>query len=138
MNALLMRTPDALDRLGLASCESAHRWFDDLVEQQTALDFDAHDYLYQSWAYEAHDGGTTPGFGGDTAAALASVAVPALVLAPPLDLFNPAPAARAAAAAMPRARFVEIPSAGGHMAATSWRSEDAAFLDATIGAFLND
>jgi homoserine O-acetyltransferase len=138
MNALLMRTPDALDRLGLASCESAHRWFDDLVEQQTALDFDAHDYLYQSWAYEAHDVGTTPGFGGDTAAALASVAVPALVLAPPLDLFNPAPAARAAAAAMPRARFVEIPSAGGHMAATSWRSEDAAFLDATIGAFLND
>ena len=136
MNALLMRTPDALDALGLADRDAAHRWFDDLVAQQAAIGFDAHDYLYQSWAYEAHDVGTTPGFGGDTAAALASLAAPALVLAPPLDCFNPSSAARAAAAAMPNARFVEIPSTQGHLAATSTRAADAAFLNATIAAFV--
>jgi len=136
MNALLMRTPDALDALGLADRDAAHRWFDDLVAQQAAIGFDAHDYLYQSWAYEAHDVGTTPGFGGDTAAALASLAAPALVLAPPLDCFNPSSAARAAAAAMPNARFVEIPSPQGHLAATSTRAADAAFLNATIAAFV--
>lgn len=138
MNALLMRTPEALDEIGDAGCVGAHRWFDDLVAQQAEVDFDAHDYLYQSWAYEAHDVGTTAGFGGDTAAALASIIARALVLAPPLDLFNPASAAHAAAAAIPKARFVEIPSAQGHMAATSLRTDDAAFLNATIGAFLND
>jgi len=137
MNALLMRTPAAVDALGLARCADAHRWFDDLVAQQSAIGFDAHDYLYQSRAYEAHDVGTTPGFGGDSAAALASVTASALVVAPPLDLFNPAPAARAAAAAMAHARFVEIPSQQGHLAATSTRGDDAAFLNATIGAFLS-
>jgi homoserine O-acetyltransferase len=138
MNALLMRTPDALDALGIDAPADARRWFDDLVAQQTTIGFDAHDYLYQSSAYEAHDVGTTPGFGGDTVAALASIAARALVLAPPLDLFNPAPSARAAAAAIPGATFVEIPSAQGHMAATSLNADDAAFLNATIGAFLND
>jgi len=135
MQALLMRTPEAIDALGLACHDAAHRWFDDLVAQQAAIDFDAHDYLYQSWAYEAHDVGTTPGFGGDTAAALASIAARVLVLAPPLDLFNPASAARAAADAIADARFVEIPSPQGHLAATSLHADDARFLDAAIRAF---
>jgi homoserine O-acetyltransferase/O-succinyltransferase len=138
MNALLMRTPEALERLGIADLVDAQRWFDDLVAQQTAIGFDAHDYLYQSWAYAAHDLGTTPRFGGDTAAALASIVARALLLAPPLDLFNPAAAARAAAAAIAGATFVEIPSINGHMAATSFAADDAAFLNATIGAFLSD
>ena len=137
MNALLMRTPDALDALAIAAPADAHRWLDDLVAQQAAIGFDAHDYLYQSWAYEAHDVGTTPGFGGDTTAALASISARALLLAPALDLFNPASAARAAAAAIPGGTFVEIPSPQGHMAATSLRADDAAFLNATIAAFLS-
>jgi homoserine O-acetyltransferase/O-succinyltransferase len=137
MNALLMRTPAALEALAFADREAAARWFDDLVAQQAAIGFDAHDYLYQSWAYDAHDVGTTPGFAGDTAAALASIRSRALVLAPPLDLFNPAPAARAAAAAIRGARFVEIPSPLGHLAATSVRADDAAFLNATIAAFID-
>ena len=136
MQALLMRTPAALDALGLADRDAAHRWFDDVVAQQAAIGFDAHDFLYQSWAYEAHDVGTTPGFGGDTAAALAQVVARTLVLAPPLDLFNPASAARTAASAIANARFVEIPSMQGHLAATSTRADDAAFLNATIADFL--
>ena len=134
MSALLMRTPGAVATLGDA--DAVHRWFDGVATQQAAIGFDAHDYLYQSWAYEAHDVGRTPGFGGDTQAALASITARALLLAPPLDLFNPAAEARAAAAAIPGARFVEIPSAQGHLAATSASAEDAAFLDREIAAFL--
>jgi len=134
MSALLMRTPDAVATLGDA--DAAHRWFDGVVAQQESIGFDAHDYLYQSWAYERHDVGATSGFAGDTQAALASIESKALLLAPPLDLFNPAAEARAAAAAIPGARFVEIPSAIGHLAATSALAADAAFLDREIGAFL--
>ena len=134
MNALLMRTPEAVASIGNAA--EAHRWFDDLVAQQAAIGFDAHDYLYQSWAYEAHDVGSTPGLAGSTEAALASITARALLLAPPLDLFNPASCAASAAAAMPNARFVEIPSAQGHLAATSQQPDDAAFLNRTIAEFI--
>jgi len=134
MSALLMRTPDAVAALG--DVDAVHRWLDGVVAQQGAIGFDAHDFLYQSWAYERHDVGTTPGFGGDTRAALAAIEAKALLLAPPLDLFNPAAEARAAAAAISGARFVEIPSALGHLAATSSLAADAAFLNREIGAFL--
>ncbi len=136
MNALLMRTPDALDGYGLADATAAHAWFDAVVAGLHANGFEAHDYLYQSWAYEAHDVGTTPGFGGDTAAALASIGALALLLAPPLDLFNPAGSARDAAEAIAGARFVEIPSRQGHLAASSTHEADARFLNESIGAFL--
>jgi homoserine O-acetyltransferase len=136
MTALLSRTPIALDEI-LPDCAEAHLWFERLFVQNRALGFDAHDYLYQSWAYEAHDVGTTAGFA-DTAGALASISAKALLLAPPLDLFNPAQSARDAAAAIPGARFVEIPSVQGHQAATSSKSEDVAFLNRVIGEFLKD
>ncbi len=134
MNALLMRTPDALSSIRDAA--EAQRWFDDLVAQQEQVAFDAHDYLYQSWAYDAHDVGTTPGFGGDTEAALGSIMARTLILAPSLDLFNPATAARDAAASIAGTRFVEIPSALGHLAATSTSTADADFLNSIIGEFL--
>jgi len=135
MTALLSRTPMALDEI-LPDCAEAHLWFERLFARNRALGFDAHDYLYQSWAYEAHDVGTTAGFA-DTAGALASISAKALLLAPPLDLFNPAQSARDAAAAIPGARFVEIPSVQGHQAATSTKAEDAAFLNRVIHDFLN-
>ncbi len=135
MTALLSRTPAALADF-LPDCAEAHLWFEKIYAQNRTNGFDAHDYLFQSWAYEAHDVGTTTGFGGDTAAALASIDAKTLVLAPPLDLFNPAEAARAAAAQIPGAQFIEIPSLQGHQAATSTRPEDAAFLNRVIGQFL--
>ena len=135
MTALLSRTPAALAEF-LPDCADAHLWFEKILMHNRAIGFDAHDYLYQSWAYEAHDVGTTAGFNGDTTAALASIEVRTLILAPPLDLFNPAQAARDAAAKIPGARFVEIPSAQGHQAATSTKPEDAAFLNSVIGEFL--
>lgn len=132
MSALLSRTPMALEEF-LPDHAGAHAWFEQSVASTRALGFDAHDYLYQSRAYEAHDVGA--GFG-DTGAALASVRARTLVLAPPLDLFNPAEAGRAAAAAIPGAQFSEIPSLQGHQAATSLKAEDAVFLNRVIGEFL--
>ena len=137
MTALLSRTPAALAEF-LPDCAEAHLWFEKIHVQNRTNGFDAHDYLYQSWAYEAHDVGTTTRFEGDTEAALASIKAKTLVLAPPLDLFNPAEAARAAAANIPGAQFIEIPSAQGHQAATSTKSEDAAFLNRVVGQFLKD
>ncbi len=126
MNALLLRTPRAMPSPD----------FDQCIAQVEAQGFDAHDFLYQSWAYEAHDVGTTPGFAGDTHAALAAIRAQALVLAPPLDLFNPAQAAAEAAAGIAGARFVEIPTLNGHLGATSASAADVAFLDAVVGDFL--
>jgi homoserine O-acetyltransferase len=136
MTALLSRTPSALAEF-LPDCAEAHLWFEKMQAQNRATGFDAHDYLYQSWAYEAHDVGATKGFNGDTAAALASIDAKTLVLAPPLDLFNPVDAARTAAAQITGAKFVEIPSLQGHQAATSTKAADAAFLNKVIGEFLS-
>ena len=119
MNALLMKTPQAVD--------ARTPTFDDIAAATLANGFDAHDYLYQSWAYEAHDIGDP-----------AAISAPTLVLAPPLDLFNPADAAREAAAAIPGARFVEIPSIEGHLAATPQDPADADFLNRVIAGFLRD
>ncbi|MBI1397177.1 MAG: alpha/beta fold hydrolase [Betaproteobacteria bacterium] len=136
MTAMLSRTPAAIAEF-LPGMEAAHDWYEKAVNQVRTNGFDAHDYLYQSWAYERHDVGTTPGFT-DTDSALETIRARTLVLAPPLDLFNPAEAAREAAAKTPGARFAEIPSKQGHHAATSARVEDVAFLNEAIGAFLRE
>lgn len=134
MHALVMRTPEALDRAVDVSGVGA--WFDGIAALQRAQDFDATDFLYQSRAYAAHDVGTTPGCAGGTVRALASVRARTLILAPPLDLFNPVAAAREAAAAIPGASYVEIPSCQGHSAAANLDAADGAFLNHSIAAFL--
>jgi homoserine O-acetyltransferase len=126
MQALVMRTP------GVA----LERNLDEFVSIVEKHAFDAHDYLYQSWAYEAHDVGTTPGFDGVTGRALASIRAKALLLAPPLDLLNPAECAREAAQAIPGAQFQEIPSTRGHQAATKESRTGVAFLNESIARFL--
>jgi homoserine O-acetyltransferase len=132
MTALLARTPAAVHEFA-ADVASAQSWLATLTEQNRAGAFDAHDYLYQSWAYQAHDVDTTPGTSGD---ALAAIDVPVLIAAPPLDLFNPVDSAHRAAQKISGARFVEIPSVQGHQAATATRLEDSHFLNRTIRAFL--
>ena len=135
MAAMLLRTPAAL-AAGIAGPSAADAWQEKAIANQAATTFDAHDYVYQSWAYDAHDVGATPGFGGNTSRALGSITARALLLAPPMDLFNPSECAREAAALVPDARFVEIPSIQGHQAATSLEARDAAFLNDVVGRFL--
>ena len=126
MDALITRTPAV----------ALERDLEGFAAQVEANNFDAHDYLYQSWAYEAHDVGTTPGYDGVTSRALAAIRAKALLLAPPLDLFNPSACASEAAAAIPGARFEEIPSTRGHQSATKSSATGVEFLNRTIGAFL--
>jgi homoserine O-acetyltransferase len=134
MQALLMHTPEAVAEA--APEGDVHAWFEQIVAGQRAQGFDATDLLYQSWAYQTHDVGATPGFDDDTGRALASIQARTLILAPPLDLFNPASDAKAAADGIADARLVEIPSRQGHCAATDLDPGDAAFINRVIGEFL--
>lgn len=134
--AVVMRVIAARTPAALAEVTDFESWLRPLVETMPAAGVDANDYIAQSHAYDAHDVGMTAGFRGDTRAALASIAEPVLIAAPPLDLYNPAEAAQAAAGAIPRGRFIEIPSILGHHAATAMDSHAAAFLNAQIAAFL--
>jgi len=133
--ALVARSPQALAH-DFPNPRDVLPWI--TQRQQSWLDagFDAHDFLYQSWAYDAHDVGATPGFGGDWKRALASVKAKALVMNPALDLYNPAECAAEAAQAVPGARHVVIPSIQGHQAANVASAEDVAFVNGEIGRFL--
>jgi homoserine O-acetyltransferase len=97
---------------------------------------DPFDWLGQTLAYDAHDVGHTPGFAGDTDAALRSIRARTLVLAPALDLYNPSEAAREAALSIPGACFDEIPSIRGHQAASGIDAADSAWLNERIRTFL--
>jgi homoserine O-acetyltransferase len=135
MSALANRTPAALAET-FENPLDVLPWMDKLTADNLANGFDATDWLYQSWAYQAHDVGTTPGVPGGTEGALASIRSSTLILAPPLDLFNPVQCAHEAADAIPGAILVEIPSLQGHQSASSLREEEVAFLDDEIGAFI--
>jgi homoserine O-acetyltransferase len=132
---LIARAPQALEH-DFPNPPEVLPWI--TQRQQAWLDagFDAHDFLYQSWAYDAHDVGGTAGFGGDWRRALASVKARVLVMNPALDLYNPAECAAEAAAAIPGARQVVIPSHEGHQAANVASAGDVAFVNAEIARFL--
>jgi len=100
--------------------------------------FDANDWLAQTWAYDRHDVGTTPGFGGDTQKALRSIQAKTLILTGPLDLYNPVEEAAEAAKQIPGARYERIPSLQGHMAASATKPADVEFMNRAVREFLED
>ena len=60
------------------------------VQESSLLNaFDANDWLYQTWAYERHDIGTTPDIQGGTLGALRAIKAKTLVLHGTGDLLNP-------------------------------------------------
>ncbi len=60
------------------------------IQEDAALTiFDANDYIYQTWAYESHDVGTTPGMSGDHVKALRSIKAKTLIMTGVKDLLNP-------------------------------------------------
>lgn len=131
---VMTRTPGVLD--GFDTQAALLGWLDAAAEGLSVDGPDPFDWCHQTWAYDAHDLGTTPGFGGDTAAALRSIEARTLVMAPALDLYNPAPAARAAAAAVPGGRFVELPGDWGHASAGGLDPEATAVIDTAMRAWL--
>jgi homoserine O-acetyltransferase len=136
MQLLAARTPDRVDADFDGPAQSI-AWIDARTRWWAAQGFAPEDWRCQSLAYDAHDVGTTPGFGGDTAAALASIRAPTLVAAPPLDLYNPAAAARRAAAGIPGARYVELDTDWGHQSASAADAASAARLDALVREWLD-
>ena len=81
-----------------------------MAQQEDAMmkAFDANNWIYQTWAYEKHDIGTTPGFDGNTAKALGSIKAKTLILIGTKDLLNPEFEPQAAARSIPNVRVVTI------------------------------
>jgi homoserine O-acetyltransferase/O-succinyltransferase len=136
MQLLSGRTPGQIDA-AFDSAASVQQWIKARQLWWLEQGFAPVDWVWQSRAYDAHDVGHTPGFGGDTARALQSIRAPALVLAPALDLYNPAHAAREAARQIPHAEFLEIPSAWGHQSASAADPDAALWLNQSIAGFLS-
>lgn len=134
MQVLAARTPAAVAR-AFPDAASVTPWIAQRAQFFRRANFSAVDWIYQTWAYDAHDVGTTPGFDGDTDRALRSIRAPTLILAAPLDLYNPVEEARAAAHAIPGARYLEIPSLEGHHAASGASAGDVEFIDRAMREF---
>ena len=100
--------------------------------------FDANNWIWQTWAYDRHDVGTTPGFNGDTVKALRSIKAKAILMNAPGDLYNPTAEAAEDAKSIPGARYVVIPSLQGHFAASPAKAADVEFMNRTIIEFLEN
>jgi homoserine O-acetyltransferase len=132
---LASRSPESIERT-LREPDDVADAVDRIERAWREADFDATDFVYQSWAYDAHDVASTPRFAGDLESALASIRARSLLLAPPLDLYNPVTGVRNAASLIPGARFVEVPSVHGHQATGALDEHDRRFLNTVIGDFL--
>jgi homoserine O-acetyltransferase/O-succinyltransferase len=112
-----------------------------MEQQETAVlkAFDANDWIYQTWAYERHDVGTTPGFNGDTARALASIKAKTLILTGTKDLLNPEFEPQQAGKNIAGVKMMTISpgSVTGHASAGGAGAADVEFLNRETGAFLD-
>jgi homoserine O-acetyltransferase len=101
--------------------------------------FDANDWIYQTWAYDAHDVGTTPGMNGDYVKALRAIKAKTLILVGQKDLLNPEWEPVDAARYIRDVRVVTIrPEAvTGHASAGGLFPADVDFLNTEIASFLD-
>jgi homoserine O-acetyltransferase len=100
---------------------------------------DAVDWIYQSWAYDQHNLGTTPGFNGDYHRALRSIKAKTLILAGSVDLLNPEYEAMEAARYIGDVRYVAINSQRpmGHVSGAGISPAENEVQNREIGAFLD-
>jgi len=113
-------------------------WLKTQEDAQIPL-FDANDWIYQTWAYDAHDVGTTPGMNGDYVKALRAIKAKTLILAGQKDLLNPEWEPLEAARYIRDVRYVTIrPEAiTGHASAGGLFPADVDFLNVEITSFLD-
>ena len=99
---------------------------------------DAVDWVYQSWAYDAHNVATTPGFDGDYRRALKAIKARTLILAGTGDLLNPEYEAMEAARYIADVRYLPINSqrALGHVSGAGISAPENELQNREIGAFL--
>jgi homoserine O-acetyltransferase len=135
MHVFAMRTPERFAR-DVSDATAIPAWITQRAAWWSAQQSDPLDWIYQSWAYDAHDVGTTANFNNDTERALQSIRARTLISAPGLDLYNPVEAAEFAASLIADCSFLRLPSTSGHLAATDADAQAAEFLNREIGAFL--
>jgi len=99
---------------------------------------EAIDWVYQTWAYDAHNVGTTPGFNGDYHRALRSIKAKTLILAGTGDLLNPEYEAMEAAHYIPDVRYVAINDRRpmGHLSGAGASAPENELQNAEIAKFL--
>jgi homoserine O-acetyltransferase/O-succinyltransferase len=112
-----------------------------LKEQETGAikAFDANDWIYQTWAYDQHNIGATPGMNGDLIKALRTIKAKTLIMVGTKDLLNPEWEPREAARYIRDVRVSTI-SPGtitGHASAGGASPADVDFLNDEIGEFLD-
>jgi homoserine O-acetyltransferase len=100
---------------------------------------DAVDWIYQSWAYDQHNLGTTPGFNGDYHEALASIKAKTLILAGTGDLLNPEYEAQEAARYIRDVRYLPINDKRpmGHLSGAGATVPENEMQNAAIAGFLD-
>ena len=137
LNLLAARTPD----MYVAQFKTGTDVLPWMEQQETAVlkAFDANDWIYQTWAYERHDLGTTTGFNGDTAKALASIKAKTLILTGTKDLLNPEFEPTQAAKNIAGVKLMTISpgTVTGHAAAGGAIPADVEFINRETGAFLD-
>lgn len=126
------RTPGALAAM---AADAVPGLVAEVIATARKVAADPLDWVYQSFAYDAHDVGSTPGFDGDTAAALRSIRAATLLLVPQLDLYNPIEDAVEAAGVIEHATLVRLAGDAGHAVAAD-ASPQLADIRTTIGEFL--
>lgn len=111
-----------------------------LQAQETALikAFDANNWIYQTWAYDRHDVGTSPGMNGDTIKALRAIKAKTLIMTGTKDLLNPEWEPQDAARFVRDVRVMTISpgTVTGHAAAGGAFPADVDFLNQEISSFL--
>lgn len=136
LQLLAARTPDMYSAQFKTGTD-ALPWME---QQESALlkAFDADDWIYQTWAYEKHDVGTTPGFNGDTAKALASIKAKTLILTGTKDLLNPEFEPTDMGKNIPQVTMKTISpgTVTGHASSGGAIPADVDFLNREVGAFL--
>jgi homoserine O-acetyltransferase len=137
LNLLSARTPDMYSAQ-FANGMDALPWME---AQETAMlkAMDANDWIYQTWAYERHDLGTTPGFNGDIARALASIKAKTLIMTGTKDLLNPEFEPLGAAKNIADVKIMTISpgTVTGHASAGGAIPADVEFLNRETTAFLD-
>jgi homoserine O-acetyltransferase/O-succinyltransferase len=109
------------------------------VEEAGWRRMDAADWIYQSWAYDQHNLGTTPGFNGNYHRALKAIKAKTLILAGTGDLLNPEYEAMEAAHYISDVRYVTINAQRpmGHVSGAGISGPENELQNREIGAFLD-
>ncbi|HVE08796.1 MAG TPA: alpha/beta fold hydrolase [Paraburkholderia sp.] len=135
MHVFAMRTPQRF-AVDIGSAHSVPDWLAHRTQWWHAQRCDPLDWSWQSWAYDAHDVGHTPGFAGDTARALASITARTLIGVPRVDLYNPVEDGIWAAQQIPGCTLLQLPFDSGHLMASEADPAAARQLNDAIGRFI--